>query len=119
MPLYEYRCTKCGSEWEEVRAIAARETAKCSSCKVKAKLLMPSRAPGVSIFREGWYEHVAAEPIYCRTAQELRDACDENGAVSHYLENSTFRTSPGPDADPECEQPLREADYYVLPGREE
>lgn len=99
MPLYDYICPSSHT-WDEVRSIASRHEAKCPSCGKKGRLTVPRKAPGATTFREGWYDHIAPDPIYCRTPQELREACDRNNARSVYLENSLFKTSPGEERDP-------------------
>lgn len=97
MPLYDYSC-ECGAEFEAQRTIAERAKAECPECGLSArKIIKPGKAPGASIFQPGWWRDIELRPLYINNPQELRDACDKNNSVSSYLENSTFRTSPGPD----------------------
>jgi len=115
VPLYDYECSDCHNVFEKVSKIVDRHSASCSSCGGPARLLISQgRGPGASIFREGWYNDIDTEPIYCRTPQELRDACDKHNARSHYLENSIFRTSEGPDPDPDKRDEVRK-DYGLKP----
>lgn len=42
--LYDYRCTKCGHEFEDERTVEKRHTSKCPECGKKAKKVI-LRAP--------------------------------------------------------------------------
>ncbi len=33
MPLYEYRCERCGNEFEDWKSISQRDEAECPECK--------------------------------------------------------------------------------------
>jgi len=53
MPIYEYRCSKCGKTFEALQSIAADPIAKCIYCRGKAKKIV-----SVSSFQfkgKGWY----------------------------------------------------------------
>lgn len=55
MPIYEYRCTECGEEFEKfVRSMTAKEEIVCPACgssKVEKKIsLFGSRSAGESAF---------------------------------------------------------------------
>jgi putative FmdB family regulatory protein len=102
MPLYDYECATCKRDFEAVRRIADRKVAPCPACGNQGRIIPPhGRGPGIISFREGWYRDIDYNPIYIKTPQELRNECDKRHVYSHYLENSTFRTSPGPDPDRE------------------
>jgi len=32
MPIYEYRCAKCGGEFEELTSLSSREAVSCHAC---------------------------------------------------------------------------------------
>ena len=52
--------------------------------------------PKVHTFRDGWHEHIALDPVYVSSPQELADRCKENGVHSKYLlESQTWRTKSG------------------------
>lgn len=104
MPLYEYVCEDCNERFEEIKKIADRKYSTCTACGGRGEIAVPvGRAPGLSIFKSDWYEHLRSPldggPIYCRTAQDLRNACDKHGKTSVYLEDGVHKTSPGPDYD--------------------
>lgn len=92
MPLYDYKCSGCEEEFEDLRTIAERYNVSCPTCGYMGVSILISSAPGLSLFKEGWYNHVGTSPVYCRTPQQLRNACDEAGVRSVYLEESTFKT---------------------------
>ena len=53
MPIYEYRCTKCGHTFEEMQKFSDPPVTKCPKCKRKVeKLLSP---PGLLFKGTGWY----------------------------------------------------------------
>jgi len=98
MPIYDYECGSCGEEFEALQAIADRKTASCVECGSIAKLFFkPGFAPGVSSFKAGWWRDIESQPLYISSPQELRDACDRNNSISHFLEDGIHKTSPGPD----------------------
>ena len=53
MPIYEYKCTKCGKEFEEFHSITDDTIPSCSFCKGKAKKLI-SRST-FHLKGTGWY----------------------------------------------------------------
>ena len=53
MPIYEYRCTKCGKEFEVIQKFSDKPVAKCLHCSGKVEKLISQ-----SSFRlkgSGWY----------------------------------------------------------------
>lgn len=42
MPVYEYECENCGTEWESYRQVEFRDSEVCESCNKKATRLMSS-----------------------------------------------------------------------------
>lgn len=53
MPIYEYRCTKCGHTFEEMQKFSDPPVTKCRKCKGKVeKVLSP---PGLLFKGTGWY----------------------------------------------------------------
>jgi putative FmdB family regulatory protein len=102
MPLYDYECAACKRDFEAVRSIADRKAAPCPTCGTAGHLIPPQgRGPGITLFRPGYYRDLDYHPVYVETPQELRNECDKRHVYSHYLENSVFKTSPGPDPDRE------------------
>jgi putative FmdB family regulatory protein len=53
MPIYEYRCSKCGKTFEALQAISAEPLSKCIYCRGRAKKIV-----SLSSFQfkgSGWY----------------------------------------------------------------
>jgi putative FmdB family regulatory protein len=53
MPIYEYRCSKCGKTFEALQSITAQPIAKCIYCQGKTKKIV-----SLSSFQlkgKGWY----------------------------------------------------------------
>jgi putative FmdB family regulatory protein len=53
MPIYEYRCTKCGHRFEAIQKVSDRPLSKCEKCKGKAERLISS--PAIQFKGSGWY----------------------------------------------------------------
>ena len=53
MPIYEYRCSKCGKTFEALQSISAEPISKCIYCQGKTKKIV-----SLSSFQfkgKGWY----------------------------------------------------------------
>lgn len=53
MPLYEYRCVKCGHRFEKIERLSASESKKCPKCGAKAERQLS--APAIQFKGSGWY----------------------------------------------------------------
>ncbi|HEY7698540.1 MAG TPA: FmdB family zinc ribbon protein [Vicinamibacteria bacterium] len=53
MPIYEYRCTKCGHRFEAIQKVNDPPLSKCEKCKGKAERLISS--PAIQFKGSGWY----------------------------------------------------------------
>ena len=53
MPLYEYKCGKCGHTFEKIESYSAPETTKCPNCGAKAERQLSSSA--IQFKGTGWY----------------------------------------------------------------
>lgn len=53
MPIYEYRCTKCGHRFEAIQKVSDTPLSKCEKCKGKAERLVSS--PAIQFKGTGWY----------------------------------------------------------------
>ena len=53
MPLYEYKCAKCGNKYEKIESYSAAETQKCPKCGGKAERQIS--AAGIQFKGSGWY----------------------------------------------------------------
>ena len=53
MPLYEYKCEKCGNQFEKIEKHSAPMTQKCPKCGAKAQRMIS--AAGIQFKGSGWY----------------------------------------------------------------
>ena len=53
MPLYEYKCDRCGHTFEKIENHKASTTKKCPSCGGKARRQLAS--PAIQFKGSGWY----------------------------------------------------------------
>jgi putative FmdB family regulatory protein len=53
LPLYEYRCVKCGHCFEKIESVSASDVKKCPKCGAKAERQLS--APAIQFKGSGWY----------------------------------------------------------------
>jgi putative FmdB family regulatory protein len=53
LPLYEYKCVKCGHRFEKIESHSASTTKKCPKCGRKAERQFA--APAIQFKGSGWY----------------------------------------------------------------
>jgi putative FmdB family regulatory protein len=53
VPIYEYRCTKCGHRFEAIQKVNDSPLSKCEKCKGKVERLISS--PAIQFKGSGWY----------------------------------------------------------------
>jgi putative FmdB family regulatory protein len=53
MPLYEYRCKKCGHHFEKIQSFSAPDEKECPVCKGEVERLIS--APSFQFKGTGWY----------------------------------------------------------------
>lgn len=53
MPLYEYRCAKCGALVEKIQKFSDKSLAKCVKCGGQLERLLS--APAIQFKGRGWY----------------------------------------------------------------
>ena len=53
MPLYEYRCGKCGHTFEKIETVNASERKKCPKCGARAARMQSAAA--IQFKGSGWY----------------------------------------------------------------
>ena len=53
MPIYEYRCKKCGHTFEKIQSFSAPEEKECPVCKGELERLISP--PAIQFKGAGWY----------------------------------------------------------------
>jgi len=53
LPLYEYKCVKCGHRFEKIESVSASETKKCPRCRSRAERQISSSS--IQFKGSGWY----------------------------------------------------------------
>ena len=83
MPLYAYRCTECGYEYEKIQSFSAAPETECPKCKGAVE--RPLTAPALQFKGSGWYvsdysgKNAAQAPA---KASESAPACAANCGTS-------------------------------------
>lgn len=68
MPIYEYRCSKCGTDFELIRRMSEiNETALCLRCGAEGTRLVSNFASKV-----GFYIRAPAKPAFREPAKDRR-----------------------------------------------
>lgn len=86
MPNYSYECVN-GHQDERTCSIAEMEEFEAGkpACACGAPLQRVYRSQKPVRFHEGWYEHIANDPVYITSAQQLADVARQNGNRSLYM----------------------------------
>ncbi|NKB87318.1 MAG: zinc ribbon domain-containing protein [Acidobacteria bacterium] len=53
MPIYEYRCKKCGHTFERIQKFSDRQVRTCPECKGRVERVV--NAPAIQFKGTGWY----------------------------------------------------------------
>lgn len=77
------QCPKCHHLVEEPDTTVPR----CEDCGYDFGSSV-SDSPAIILFKEGWYEHISKKPLYISSKRGLKDACQQHGVISKYLEDS-------------------------------
>jgi putative FmdB family regulatory protein len=77
VPLYEYRCTQCGHQFEKIQSFSSPELKECPVCKGEVERLLS--APAIQFKGAGWY---------------VNDYAGKNGSSKPKSGSSTDSSSP-------------------------
>ena len=91
MPLHDFRCLKCGLFQKLQTLEGLKDLELCPICggpSEKTFVTFHQGSGGVRVFRPRWFEHIAPEPLYIESREQLRKECERNNAKSVYLEDS-------------------------------
>lgn len=90
MPLYEYRCLKCGHQFEKIQSFSAPEEKECPVCKGEVERLIS--APAIQFKGAGWYVTDYAGKGGSKANQKSEDS---GKAVAPSADNKAASSSDG------------------------
>jgi putative FmdB family regulatory protein len=86
VPLYEYKCVKCGRHTEKIESVSGPHLKKCPHCGGKVESVIT--APAIKFKGSGWYvndyagKSSAADPAKTESgSSESKDAGAKDGAA--------------------------------------
>ena len=103
MPLYEYKCLKCGRKTEKIENVAGPHLKKCPHCGGKVEMMFS--APAIQFKGSGWYvtdyagkksgsdTHKDDKP-----AAESKESSKESGAKESGSKDSSSKDSTAKDS---------------------
>jgi putative FmdB family regulatory protein len=103
LPLYEYKCLKCGRKTEKIENVAGPHLKKCPHCGGKVDMMFS--APAIQFKGSGWYvtdyagkksgsdTHKDDKP-----AAESKDSSKESGAKESGSKDSSSKDSTAKDS---------------------
>jgi putative FmdB family regulatory protein len=88
VPIYEYRCTKCGHRFETIQKVTDSPLTKCERCKGKVERLVSS--PAIQFKGSGWYiTDYARKGAKESPAESSKDGQSSDGASKSASEKSS------------------------------
>jgi putative FmdB family regulatory protein len=91
MPIYEYKCRKCGNQFEVFRGISDPEVKSCKFCKGKVQKLVSLSS--FSLKGSGWYvtDYKGKKPS--TTAKAEKAEISESSTTKETAKTETAKTS--------------------------
>jgi putative FmdB family regulatory protein len=74
MPLYEYKCEKCGHQFEKIQKFSDKMLKKCPECGGRVEQMIS--APAVQFKGSGWYVTDYANKSHASSSDGGRDSKD-------------------------------------------
>ncbi|NIP16590.1 MAG: zinc ribbon domain-containing protein [Pseudomonadales bacterium] len=93
MPIYEYRCSKCGHELETIQKISEAPLETCPECAQDA-LIKKVSAAGFRLKGGGWYETDFKSGNKRNITEDKKDGADKSSS------NETSESSSGSGGKP-------------------
>lgn len=80
MPIYEYRCKKCGKQFEAFQGITEPDLKTCKFCKGKVQKMMSLSS--FSLKGSGWYatDYAGKKPQPAKTEKKEADSGESSSA---------------------------------------
>jgi putative FmdB family regulatory protein len=87
LPLYEYKCRKCGHRFEKIESMNASTTKKCPKCGAVAERMLA--APAIQFKGSGWYVTDYAGKSAAKSAGEASEGSSTEGSKSEESKSET------------------------------
>jgi putative FmdB family regulatory protein len=97
VPLYEYKCIKCGHRFEKIERVTAPHRQKCPKCGSKAERLLSS--PAIQFKGSGWY----------KTDYAVKSAGDSKSEKLEAGESKETKSAEGKVSKEKKEAPVKES----------
>jgi putative FmdB family regulatory protein len=92
LPLYEYKCRKCGHRFEKIENMNASTTKKCPKCGAVAERMLA--APAIQFKGTGWYVTDYAGKSSAKNAGEASEGSStENGKKSEESKSTEAKSA--------------------------
>ena len=108
MPLYEYRCTKCGHRFEKIQSFSADPEKVCPKCG-NATLVRPLTAPRFQFKGAGWYVNDYAAKSGASSSEsapaDAKPGSESKPSESKPSESKTETTASTPSSAPASTTP--------------
>ena len=83
MPLYEYKCEKCGHQFEKIQKFSDKMVKKCPECGGRVEQMIS--APAVQFKGSGWYVTDYANKSHAPSSdggKDSKDSAKDSGGKS-------------------------------------
>lgn len=91
MPLYEYRCKKCGHQFEKIQSFSAPEEKDCPVCKGELEKLIS--APAFQFKGSGWYVNDYAAKGSSKAASKTSESSGDGKPAAPSAESKPAASS--------------------------
>ena len=94
MPTYEYACSACGHEWEEIQRITAPPIDTCPKCAKSTAHRLISAGTHFVLKGGGWYSDLYASPGAAGKKSETKDTPAEGSKTASSKADTKAETKP-------------------------
>ena len=101
MPIYEYRCEKCGSHFEVIQKISDNPLKTCSSCKGRLTKLISQTS--FQLKGSGWY----ATDYAGKSKEKSTSKPDDGSKATDDGSKTTTESSSKSESTPKTEPPTK------------
>lgn len=95
MPLYEYRCKKCGHQFEKIQSFSAPDEKECPVCKGQVERLIS--APAIQFKGAGWYVTDYAGKGSGKTGAKASESSESSGDKTSATASSESKAAASAD----------------------